>query len=100
MATKTKTQTTEASRRTSPARKTLAVTPSQTVSTNGSSPSSQETLRNLYSSLLRCRLVQEQARRSKSYDLTVGHEAVIVGPTAELSEEDTIATTSRNLAAL
>ncbi len=101
MATKTKTQATEASRKTSPAKKTRAVTPSKTVSTNGSSPSGQETLRHLYASLLRCRLAHEQARRSSGdYDLAIGHEAVIVGPTAELSAEDTIASCARNLAAL
>lgn len=71
------------------------------MSGNGSSPSSQETLRQLFTSLLRCRLVQEQVRRSGgAYDLAIGHEAVIVGPTAELGAEDTIAAPYQNLAAL
>ncbi len=101
MATKTKTQTTEVPQKSRPAKKTQPLTPSKTVGTNGSSPSSQETLRHLYTSLLRCRLVQEQARKSGGdYDLAIGHEAVIVGPTAELSAEDTIAAPGRNLAAL
>lgn len=102
MATKTKTQTTETSRKTSQAKKAQAVTPAKSVSSNGSSPSSQETLRHLYTSLLRCRLVQEGARQASSgdCDLVIGHEAVIVGPTAELTAEDTIASTARNLAAL
>lgn len=101
MATKTRNQTIEPQRKISPAKQSQASSPSKTASTNGSSPSSQDTLRHLYASLLRCRLAQEQARRSGGgYDLTVGHEAVIVGPTAELSGEDTIAATARNLAAL
>ena len=65
------------------------------------SPSSQETLRHLYTSLLRSRLVQEEARRASrtDFDLSLGHEAVIVGPTAELKPEDTIIAATRNLAA-
>jgi TPP-dependent pyruvate/acetoin dehydrogenase alpha subunit len=101
MATKTKTQPTTASRKTTLAKATLAVTPSKAVSTNGSSPSSQDTLRHLYTRLLRCRLAQEKVKKSGGkYDLAIGHEAVIVGPTAELGAEDTITATSRNLAAL
>lgn len=101
MATKTKTQTAEVPR-SRPAKKTESVTPSKIASTNGSSPSTQETLRHLYTSLLRCRLIQEQARQASSnyYNLAIGHEAVIVGPTAELTAEDTIASPARNLAAL
>lgn len=101
MATKTKTQTAEVPG-SSPAKKIESGTPSKTIGTNGASPSTQETLRHLYASLLRCRLIQEQARRASSnhYDLAIGHEAVIVGPTAELTAEDTIASPARNLAAL
>jgi pyruvate dehydrogenase E1 component alpha subunit len=69
---------------------------------NGSSPSSGETLRKLYAALLRCRLVQERARLSHSteYELALGHEAVTAGTTADLGAEDTIAASARNLAAL
>lgn len=102
MAAKTTNHAVKAPRKSSPAKKTQASALSKSVSSNGSSPSNQETLRHLYSSLLRCRLVQEQARQVPigDYDLAVGHEAVIVGPTAELSAEDTIASTARSLAAL
>ncbi len=67
--------------------------------------SNSETLRRLYSSLLRCRRVQERLQSASavadsSYDIELGHEAVTVGATAELTASDTIAASSRNLAAL
>ncbi len=69
------------------------------------SPSSTDTLRRLYASLLRCRRIQERLQASTNsaasgYELTIGHEAATVGATAELGAEDTIAACSRNLAAL
>ncbi len=64
-------------------------------------------MRNLYASLLRCRLVQEQAQRVSSaqglaaeYAFAIGEEAVVVGATAGLQPEDTITAVQRNLAAL
>lgn len=59
-------------------------------------------MRHLYTSLLRCRMAQERARQAKGgdYEFAIGDEAVIVGPTAELNVEDTIAASTRNLAAL
>jgi TPP-dependent pyruvate/acetoin dehydrogenase alpha subunit len=76
--------------------------PLKTVNSNGSSPSSQETLRRLYASLLRCRLANERAAevRADHYEIALGHEATIVGPTAELTAEDTIAASPANLAAM
>ena len=102
MVTKTRKQAAESETRNRAAKKAETVTPSKPVSSNGSSPSSQETLRHLYTSLLRCRLVQEEARRASGsdYDLAIGHEAIIAGPTSELGAEDTIATSGRNLAGL
>jgi TPP-dependent pyruvate/acetoin dehydrogenase alpha subunit len=86
----------------SPAKKTQAATPPKTVSSNGSAPSSQDTLRRLYTSLLRARMVQERAREmfESNYELALGHEAIIAAPTAELTAEDTIAASPKNLAAL
>lgn len=66
--------------------------------------SSAVTLRRLYAALLRCRRVQERLHSAFSvaatrYDIALGREAVTVGATAELTANDTIAATSRNLAA-
>jgi TPP-dependent pyruvate/acetoin dehydrogenase alpha subunit len=102
MVTKSREQSTKTSAKKSPARQTQPATPVKTVSSNGSSPSSQETLRRLYASLLRARMAQERAAESSAdnYELAIGHEAVIAGPTADLTSEDTIAASPRNLAAL
>jgi TPP-dependent pyruvate/acetoin dehydrogenase alpha subunit len=102
MVTKSRNQPAEASAKKSPAKRTQAETPAKTVSSNGSAPSNQDTLRRLYASLLRCRMVQEQARElsESNYELAIGQEAVIVAPTAELNAEDTIAASPNNLAAL
>ncbi len=102
MATKTRNQSATSSRKQVPAGTKPTATPAQAVNTNGSSPSSADTMRHLYASLLRCRLTQERARQAKvgDYEFAIGDEALIVGPTAELHAEDTIAATARNLAAL
>ena len=46
--------------------------------------------------------MQERARLfdSTEYEISLGHEAVTVGTTADLGAEDTIAASGRNLAAL
>ena len=74
----------------------------KTADTNGASPSGQDTLRRLYASLLRCRLVQEHAKRTsmRKYAIAIGHEAIAVAPTAELTAEDTIVAADTNLAAM
>lgn len=101
MATKTKKQA-ESVRKTSPTSKPQPLTTTKPVNSNGSSPSSQDTLRRLYVSLLRCRMAQQEAKRAGSgnYDIAIGHEAVIVGVTAELDSQDTIAAGRRNLASM
>ena len=92
-----------------PHKKTIPVKSNQpasavkSVSSNGSSsPSSRDTLRKLYTALLRCRMVQGQARRlpASGYEVALGQEAVVVGPTAELGAEDTITAAPANLGAL
>jgi TPP-dependent pyruvate/acetoin dehydrogenase alpha subunit len=102
MATKTRNQSTTSSRKKVSPGTTPTTVPATAASSNGSSPSSSETMRHLYTSLLRCRLAQERARQSKTgnYEVGIGDEAIIVGPTAELKPEDTIASTGQNLAAL
>lgn len=71
---------------------------------NGSSPSNGDTLRNLYASLLRCRMMEERVARSPElgakYDFVAGREAVAVATAAALTAGDTIAASPRDLAAL
>lgn len=73
-------------------------------SSNGSSPSNGETLRNLYVSVLRCRLMEERVSRSTElaakYDFVVGYEAVAVAGAATLSAGDTISASPHDLTAL
>lgn len=102
MATRVRSTSDKPSRRTSPAKPSLTAAAAPATKSNGSSPSNGETLRKLYAALLRCRLVQERARLfdSTEYEISLGHEAVTVGTTADLGAEDTIAASGRNLAAL
>jgi TPP-dependent pyruvate/acetoin dehydrogenase alpha subunit len=91
---------------------TTAAEAALAVSSNGSSPSNQDALRNLYAALLKCRLVAEQVQRGSShvgtasnaaaarYEIAIGHEAVVVGATADLGAEDSVAASPTNLAAL
>lgn len=68
------------------------------------STSRADILRRLYAALLGCRRVQEGLQRltpsTPGYDLALGREAVTVGATAELTSTDTIAASSRDVAAL
>jgi len=73
---------------------------------NGSSLAHSERLRKLYSSLLRCRLVQEHVRKlaganasAARYDLGIGREAIPVGAIADLGHEDSVTASPGNLAA-
>jgi acetoin:2,6-dichlorophenolindophenol oxidoreductase subunit alpha len=100
MPTKTKERSTKATSKKVSAKKAAAATPVKKVIRNGSSPSSPETLHRLYAGLLRCRLAQESKLLSGHYELAIGHEAVVVGPTADLTAEDTIVAAPSNLTAL
>src|SRR5215469_10457408 len=101
MVTKSRSQSSQASRKKAPSQVQEA-SPAKATSSNGSGPSTQDTLRRLYTSLLRCRLVQEQAQRTsmRKYAIAIGHEAIVVAPTAELSAEDTVTASDSNLSAL
>ena len=73
---------------------------------NGLSPSNGDVLRKLYASVLKCRIVQQHFQRLwaagdavPDYELALGHEAVVAGATFDLRDGDTIAASSRNLAA-
>jgi len=74
---------------------------------NGASPAAADPLRGLYSSLLRCRLVQERVLQlcaaneiGARFQVTIGHEAVTVGATVDLDSDDTVVGSHGNLAAL
>lgn len=100
MVTKSKNQATAtASKKTAEAQQS---NPAKASNGNGANPSGQDTLRRLYTSLLRCRLVLERAKRKSAhnYELATGLEAIAVAPTAELTAEDTIVAADTNLAAM
>lgn len=86
------------------AEQTAASTPQAKAGSNGSSPSNGETLRNLYASLLRCRLMEDRVSQSSEpaakYDFVAGYEAVAVAAAAALSAGDTISASLRDLPAL
>jgi len=74
---------------------------------HGPTSADADPLHRLYSSLLRCRLVQERVQElcaasevAPGYAVRIGHEAVTVGATADLGPEDTVAGSRHNLAAL
>src|SRR5271157_3499001 len=76
------------------------------VNGNSASPSNHDVLRRLYASMLKCRMMAEQAQRLlgdrraiTDYEFAIGDEAVVVGVTLELGPEDTIAASPRNFAA-
>jgi TPP-dependent pyruvate/acetoin dehydrogenase alpha subunit len=73
----------------------------------GPTSADADPLHRLYSSLLRCRLVQERVQElcaanevAPGFAVRIGHEAVTVGATADLGPEDTIAGSHHDLAAL
>ena len=70
---------------------------------NGAAPLSDDTLRRLYTYMLKCRMVEERARLlfrqgkfAGNYYAAVGQEATEVGATMNLLPEDTIAPSHRN----
>jgi TPP-dependent pyruvate/acetoin dehydrogenase alpha subunit len=72
----------------------------------GTSPSNQDVLRQLYASMLKCRMLAERAQRlsgkgthGDDYDFDIGQEAVVVGATVELDSQDTMLVSARNFAA-
>jgi hypothetical protein len=70
---------------------------------DGAAPLSEDTLRRLYSYMLKCRMVEERARLlfrqgkfAGNYYAAVGQEATEVGATMDLLLEDTAAPAHRN----
>jgi TPP-dependent pyruvate/acetoin dehydrogenase alpha subunit len=93
----------QSTKKTSTDKTAASASPAKT-GNNGSSPSNGDTLRNLYVSLLRCRMTEERVARSPElgakYDFVAGREAVAVATAAALMTGDTIAASPRDLAAL
>jgi TPP-dependent pyruvate/acetoin dehydrogenase alpha subunit len=73
---------------------------------NGNALSNHDLLRRLYASMLKCRMLVEQAQHlsgnhsaGADYDFAVGREAVVIGATLGLGREDTIAVPPGDFAA-
>jgi len=99
MATKTK-------ERAAPAVKNGKQEAAQTAATNGASPISEEKLKQLYSTMLKCRMLEEKARMlfkqgkfAGNYYAAVGQEATEVGCAIDLKPEDTVAPSHRDFIA-
>jgi TPP-dependent pyruvate/acetoin dehydrogenase alpha subunit len=78
-------------------------TAAQVQERDGAEPLSEDTLRRLYSYMLKCRMVEERARVlfrqgkfAGNYYAAVGQEATEVGATMDLLPEDTVAPAHRN----
>lgn len=102
MVTKSKKRSKTASRNKTTTHTKLISTPTQSANSNGSSPSNLQMLRRMYSGMLKCRTMEEWLRNCETepdYDLTTGHEAVVIGASIDLRPEDTIAASRRNFTA-
>src|SRR5271166_1961505 len=102
MATKSKKRSRASNRNQRTAKKTLTPTPVQPTNGNVPAPSNLDMLRRMYAAMLKCRMMEERASdvlTMVAYDLTIGHEAVVIGASIDLKPEDTIASSHRNLAA-
>ena len=55
----------------------------------------------MYAAMLKCRMMEERAGDVAivAYDLTTGHEAVVIGASIDLQPDDTVAASHRNFAA-
>src|SRR5437868_15079089 len=98
MATKTKERTAAA-----PAQPRKAASTNAYGQTNGAEPLNAETLKRLYSYMLKCRTLEERARIlfkqgkfAGNYYAAVGQEATEVGCSIDLEQEDCIAPSHRD----
>jgi TPP-dependent pyruvate/acetoin dehydrogenase alpha subunit len=99
MATKTK-------ERTAPAAKNGKQEAVRAPMTNGASPIGEEKLKQLYATMLKCRMLEEKARLlfkqgkfAGNYYAAVGQEATEVGCAIDLKPEDTVAPSHRDFIA-
>jgi acetoin:2,6-dichlorophenolindophenol oxidoreductase subunit alpha len=100
MVTKSKNVSVKQSGRAAPGVSSAAASPSNR---NGAGTSNRETLRKLYASLLKCRLIGEQMQRAGNvaqFEFAIGEEAVAVSAAADLQSGDSICASPRDLAAL
>jgi acetoin:2,6-dichlorophenolindophenol oxidoreductase subunit alpha len=102
MVTKSKQGSKASKRDNTVAKKTSAATPEQPTNGQGAAPSNLDMLRRMYAAMLKCRMMEEWARDGNAivaYDLTTGHEAVVIGASIDLRPEDKLAASERNLCA-
>jgi acetoin:2,6-dichlorophenolindophenol oxidoreductase subunit alpha len=102
MVTKSNKRSKASNRGNTAAKKPLPSTPTQPANDSGPPPSNLDMLRRMYAAMVKCRMVGERVRDGNAmvaYDLTTGHEAVVVGASIDLEPEDTIAASHRNFAA-
>ena len=102
MVTKSKERSKTASRNNTTTKEVLTPAPVQAANGNGASQSNRDILRKAYSAILKCRMMEERARDYDSilaYDLTAGHEAIVVGASIDLKPDDAVAASYRNFAA-
>jgi acetoin:2,6-dichlorophenolindophenol oxidoreductase subunit alpha len=102
MVTKSKQRSKTSKRDKTTAKKTAKPTPAKPANGNGAAPSNLNMLRRMYAAMLKCRMTEQWAHDGNAmvaYDLTTGHEAVVIGASIDLKPEDTIAASQRNFAA-
>src|SRR5207248_5483027 len=97
---------TKTKERTAPAVKNGKQEAIQTATSNGAPPISEEKLKQLYSTMLKCRMLEEKARMlfkqgkfAGNYYAAVGQEATEVGCTIDLEKEDCVAPSHRDFIA-
>jgi TPP-dependent pyruvate/acetoin dehydrogenase alpha subunit len=98
----TTTKRSQALNRANPAGKDIPPSNPESADNNhGVSPSNLAMLRQIYIAMLKCRMMGERVRDGGmvTYDLTTGHEAVVIGASIELQPDDTVASSHRNFAA-
>src|ERR1017187_7454845 len=73
------------------AKKPLTSALAQPANGSGSPSSNLAMLRRMYSAMLKCRMMGERARGGNAvlaYDLTAGHEAIVVGASIDLKRSE------------
>lgn len=97
----TTTKRSQALNRANPAGKHIPPSNPESADNNHGLPSNLQKLRHMYAAMLKCRMMEERADdvAMVAYDLTIGHEAVVIGASIDLQPDDTLAASHRNFAA-